>query len=294
MKDPSDTPLVDAQVHAWVSSTPRFPWSEQHLRRLPARLRPLYETGDHSAERVVVMMDEAGVDVAVLTSTFLYGTDPSYALDAAARFPGRFVVVAYVDDTVPDLASYLDWTVGQRDLVGLRVFLGTPDAGAPGRGVGAGSFLEDVADAGLPLFVSPMGSLDRLAALATSRPATPIVVDHLGLWIDAPRERRWRLADQVLALAAIPNIHIKCSAAPELSRERFPFPDVLALLDRYVAAFGTDRLLWGSDINQHLDSLSYADAVDYVRCHRAWSAEQRAMLLGGTAVRLLGLAGPSR
>ncbi|HEY1970180.1 MAG TPA: hypothetical protein VGH89_19665, partial [Pseudonocardia sp.] len=46
-------------------------------------------------------------------------------------------------------------------------------------------------------------------------------------------------------------------------------------------------LMWGSDINQHRDRLTYAQSLDYIRDSPEIGNADRAQLLGGTAARLI-------
>jgi L-fuconolactonase len=143
------------------------------------------------------------------------------------------------------------------------------------------------ADLGLPVFVSPMGRFAELARAARACPEVTLVLDHAGLWAPTPVERRWELLPSVLELAALPNVLVKCSALPELSAEDYPFTDLWRILHPLLERFGARRLMWGSDINQHRDRLTYARSLDYLRDSAELSDADRAEILGGTAQRLL-------
>ncbi len=76
-------PVIDAQLHAYERNTPARPWAG-------VLAGPPEATGDQT----VAMMDEAGVDGAILITAFtMYRYDASYALDVQRRHPGRFAVV---------------------------------------------------------------------------------------------------------------------------------------------------------------------------------------------------------
>jgi predicted TIM-barrel fold metal-dependent hydrolase len=273
-------PIVDAQVHTWLRPTPAYPWAPGFLEQLPAELAPRYTGADRSADELIGMMDEAGVQVAVLVSPWLYGADHSYAFDAAERFPGRFVVVGPV--TLPG-PVYEDRPHG----LGPRIFLGSPsDPTDPVPADVVDDFLRPISG---PVFVSPMGRLDEVGRLAGAHPDVTLVLDHAGLWLPAPVERRLELLPDVLKLADHPNVLVKCTALPELSAEPYPYRDLWRILHPLLAAFGAHRLMWGSDINQHRDRLTYRQSLDWLRDSPEISDADRAELLGGTAARLLGV-----
>jgi len=74
--------IVDAQVHIWSSGTP-----SGHHRQVPV----------FSAEELLMEMDAAGVDAAVIHPPVSWDPDANQtALDAAKRYPDRFAVLGQV------------------------------------------------------------------------------------------------------------------------------------------------------------------------------------------------------
>lgn len=295
MPSTADAPIVDAQVHTWIPDNPRCPWAPGYLQQLPAPLARKYVDGDHSTDALVRLMDAAGVERAILTSPWLYGPSPAYALESAAAHPGRFVVVAPFAPPVEGLDDRIRSFADHPEAAGVRVLLASPSQPArpvPTRFVDA--LMSGAAEHGLPVFVSPMGRLDEVARIADAFPEVSVVLDHCGLWLDAPVTARLALVDDVMALSSHPNVALKCSALPELSERPYPFDDVVCLIRRLIGEFGADRLMWGSDINQHLGQLTYGQSVDYVRTSPALSRDDKAWLLGGTALRVVRRARESR
>jgi L-fuconolactonase len=289
MPQPNSALVIDAQVHIWGRPTARFPWARGLLDELPVEAARTYLDHVRTGADLLDEMDEAGVDIALLTSPWLYGCDPAYSLQAADDHPGRFGVVAPIASQASGVSEYIASLGLQRDVVGIRVLLGFSDRHRNGVST------VDVFDAALagarkerlPVFVSPIGYFELVAAAAQRYPDVTLVLDHLGLWLDAGTDARLAMADDVLRLSRYPNVMVKCSAAPELSRTSYPFEDLWPLLHRFVDSFGAQRMMWGSDINQHRHALSYRESIDYLRLSNELSAVDRAQILGQTAMRLL-------
>ncbi len=289
MVRPNPSLVIDTQVHIWGRPTARFPWARGLLDELPADVARTYLDYERTGADLLDEMDEAGVDIALLTSPWLYGCDPAHSLQAADDHPGRFGVVAPIASQASGVSEYIASLGLHRDVVGIRVLLGFSDRQRNGV-----STVEvfDAALAGarkerLPVFVSPMGHYDLVAAGAQRFPDVTLVLDHLGLWLDADTDTRLAMTSDVLRLSQYPNIVVKCSAAPELSHTGYPFEDLWPLLHRFVDSFGANRMMWGSDINQHRHALSYRESIDYLRLSSELSMADRAQILGQTAMRLL-------
>ncbi|EHB59243.1 amidohydrolase 2 [Mycolicibacterium rhodesiae JS60] len=289
MSQPNSALVIDSQVHIWGRPTARFPWARGLLDELPVESAQTYLDHDRTGADLLDEMDEAGVDVALLTSPWLYGCDPAYSLQAADDHPGRFGVIAPIASQASGVSEYVASLRLQPDIVGIRVLLGFSDRHR------SGVSTVDVFDAALagarkerlPVFISPMGHFDLVADAAQRFSDVTLVLDHLGLWLDAGTDTRLAMATDVLRLSHHSNIMVKCSAVPELSRSPYPFDDLWPLLHRYVNSFGAERMMWGSDINQHRNSLSYRESIDYLRLSNELSEADRAHILGQTAMRLL-------
>ena len=68
----------------WKASTPERPWVAGTKPQLP---QPF------TVERLVPMMDEAGVDRVVIIPPTLEGDRLDYAQEAVKRYPGRFAIM---------------------------------------------------------------------------------------------------------------------------------------------------------------------------------------------------------
>src|SRR5882672_9857966 len=76
--------LVDAQVHLWKAASADWPW-------MPGMKPQMSEP--FTIEKLVPLMDEAGVERVVIVPPSWPGDRNDYALEAASRYPKRFGVM---------------------------------------------------------------------------------------------------------------------------------------------------------------------------------------------------------
>ena len=102
--------IVDAQVHLWKAETPEWKWVPGLKPQLP---QPF------TIERLVPMMDEAGVDRAVIVPPSWPGDRNDYAMEAAIRYPARFRVMGRIPLADPKSADLLPRWREQPGMVGV-------------------------------------------------------------------------------------------------------------------------------------------------------------------------------
>jgi len=83
--------IVDTQVHLWREETPDRPWVPGARERI--RLNGHREEA-FSYEECLSLMDEAGVDRALIIPPSWEGDRIDYALEACAAHPDRFGIMA--------------------------------------------------------------------------------------------------------------------------------------------------------------------------------------------------------
>jgi hypothetical protein len=104
--------IVDAQVHLWKAETPEWKWVPGLKPQLPEPF---------TIERLVPMMDEAGVDRVVIVPPSWPGDRNDYAMEAAIRYPARFRVMGRIPLADPTSADLLPRWREQPGLAGVRV-----------------------------------------------------------------------------------------------------------------------------------------------------------------------------
>jgi predicted TIM-barrel fold metal-dependent hydrolase len=275
----NQTPTIDVQVHAYERNSPERPWAG-------FLDGPDEVTGDD----MVAAMDAVGVDGALLVSPYsMYRYDPSYAIDAHAKHPGRFALIKPFDPGSEAVADEVAEWAALPGVVGARIMLtyGELDADDPG----IDQILASGAQAGIPINVMCTGKLPILREMARRHPETRLVVDHLGLAQPrkppAPPEPFADLAD-VVSLAEYDNVVIKISGACTLSHQPFPYPDIWEPLSKIFDAFGFDRCMWGTDWTRAVGVLTYEQGVEAFRVTDQLSDSERSALMGGTLTNIYG------
>jgi L-fuconolactonase len=264
------TAVIDTHVHVACGDTDRYP-------RSPRGVGSDWWRSGHDASALVAALDAAGVARAVVVQAVgPYGYDNRCAIDAVAARPDRLSLVVAVDPDSPDPAADLAHLAENAPLAGVRLF-GVGGGEPAWLTDGRGGAVWDAAGA-LGITVVPVVFPRHLAAvraLAQPRPAVVVALDHAG-FPDHPLDA----AAPVLGLADLPAVHLKVSSHLLLEAA-----DPAVELDRLVAAFGADRLCWGSDYPQ-----TSPDYGVLLACGRdaaaGLSAADRDAFLAGTAARL--------
>lgn len=266
--------IVDTHVHV-VGDVARYPLDPPGVGTDWFREVPV------TVEQFASLMTDTGVDRAVLVQAMgAYGFDNDYVLDAAATDPTRFKSIVIVDVAGdPDTgAAKLRRLATERGATGVRLFaLGDDWIGADAAAV----IWETVADLGLLVVATVLApQLPSLDRALTRYPHVAVALDHCG-FPDLGGGPSFPGAAPLMALADHANLHLKvtCHLLEHLD-------DAAPFVDRLAAAYGADRLMWGSDFPQTHDR-SYAELVALGRAAcRNLDPADRAAFLGGTADRL--------
>jgi L-fuconolactonase len=260
--------IVDCHAHVVAPDHERYPLS-------PAGLPgdSWVEEAPVSHEQLLAEMDVAGVAAALLVQPVgAYGTDNSYASDAAAAEPSRFGGVAVIDMTATDRVETLKYWVRDRGLRGLRLFsIPTPEPGWLDNPATHDIWrAADRLRVRMSVALLPV-ELDALAAVLAKFPHHRVMLDHCG----------FAGLDELAPLAAHQHLYLKVT-----TNVLDAASDPRDFVDGLVASFGASRLAWGSDYSQTHDR-SYTELVELASyaCSRL-ATPDRERFLGGTALEL--------
>ena len=263
--------IVDAQIHVWGSG-------------LPSNLAHRQVTA-FTTEEAVGLMDEGGVDAAVIHPP---GWDPGsteMAFAAVRDYPGRFAIMGAFPLDQPENRSLVASWRSQPGMLGLRYgFLQEPMRG----------WLEDstldwlweaAERADVPIAMLATDSLAAIGRIAERYPGLRLTIDHLG-----GRGGTTTLKDAaamthmpaLLALAKHPNVAVKATGAPGYSSEAYPFPTMQTFVRQIYDAFGPQRMFWGTDITKM--PCSWRQCVTMFTEELPWLSEPDKELIMGQAV----------
>lgn len=285
--------IVDAHVHLWHQDRARYPARPWVQGELPPH--------DGTAERLVALMDGAGVARALNVQVPWYGEDNRYHQESAARFPGRFALLGVIDPAAAGATERLERMAREEGAGGLRIHFNEPGRREQVLDGTCDAVLERAGALGLAVqCLARMHDMSAIRRAAETFPAARFVVDHLG-HPDLTEPPPYRSAREFFALGALGNVYVKVSLLCDHSRQAYPYPDVADFVRRTLDAFGAARLMWGSNFplipevrtDQPVD---YRRALDLVRSDWNWLSERdREWILGRSAASLWKFpAGPGR
>jgi predicted TIM-barrel fold metal-dependent hydrolase len=284
--------LVDAQVHAWERDAAPFPWRlDFGSVETDGQVARHFGETTMPPERLLACMDEAGVTAAVVVSPTLYGPDASYARHSVAHDPARLAFVALVDPDSPTIDEDVASWRSQPGALAIRISIYFEDVMESVERGALHDVLVGAERHRVPVCVYPPGRLDRIARVARAFPELQLVIDHLGLAQPAPvfptiEGDGFGRLPELLELAAYPNVAVKATGVPSLSRESYPFRDVWDPLRRVIDAFGCERVMWGTDFTRVAGLVTYEESVAYLR-EMDFTPTDLEQLYGGTLRRVL-------
>jgi len=273
--------IVDAQVHMWKASTPDRPWVPGARPQLPEPF---------TIERLVPMMDEAGVDRVVVPPT-LEGDRLDYAQEAVKRYPGRFAIMGRIALNDPTTARRFPTWREQPGVLGIRLNIAGEQAAWLTDGT-ADWFWLAAEKAGIPVMFLTTGQTHQFARIAERHSQLVLIIDHMGVSSESVRSKTVPAAiDQSVALAKYPNVSVKLSAAPAFSSEPYPFRDVTPHIRRLFDAYGARRCFWGTDMTNSFAKATYRQRITHFTEELDFfSEDDKDWIMGHAIVTRLGWA----
>jgi len=263
--------IVDAQIHLWGTGLPSnlSHWQVTHF----------------TPKEAIPLMDEAGVDAAVIHPPAWDPGSTEMAFNAVRDYPGRFAIMGSLPlDQRASQARIAGWRQ-QQGMLGLRYsFLHDPARQWLADGT-IDWLWEEAEKAGVPIAMLATDSLADIAHIAERHPGLRLTIDHLG-----GRGGLTTLKDhaamthlpQLVALAKYPNVAVKATGAPGYSAEAYPFPIMQTYLRQIYDAFGPQRMFWGTDISKM--PCSWRQCVTMFTEELRWLSEHDRRLVMGEAL----------
>jgi predicted TIM-barrel fold metal-dependent hydrolase len=267
------SPTVDSHVHVWKHD-PRYPWAPG-AKNLPDR--------DATAETLLQLMKENGVQKTVIIQVIFYKWDNSYLAAVLKKYPQYFRGVARVNPEDPNAPDHLS-KLTEDGFHGVRI---SPAADASGdwiRGPLMPPLWKRCRDLKVPMTVlAPVTRMPDVARLAEQFPDLTIVIDHMA---DSPLDHPEQL-EKLLALQRFPKLFVKISHSWSLSSQPYPYLDSQKQMKRLYDKFGPKRLMAGTDWPLVEKYCTYAQAIDLARKHIDFlNAEDKRWICGMTALQV--------
>jgi predicted TIM-barrel fold metal-dependent hydrolase len=267
--------IVDSQIHMWKANTPDRPWAPGFRAQLPEPM---------TIERVVPMIDEAGVDRVVIVPPNLEEARIDYGQEAARRYPGRFATMGHIALNDPGEARRLATWRQQPAVLGIRINVANEQAKWLTDGT-ADWFWPEAAKAGIPVMFLTTGQLPLFGPIAERHPQLILIIDHMGVSSDAMKSNMMPATiAQTAALAKYPNVSVKLSSVPLFSSEPYPFRDMTPHIRRLFDAYGARRCYWGTDVTNSFAKASYAQRVTHFTQELAFLTEDDKDWIMGRAI----------
>ena len=274
--------VIDAHVHVWER-----PVAGQY-RTAGVRIPRNWQR-----DLLLGYMAECGVSRAIVVAAALGGNDENneWLTQMVRDDPEHFAGLACVDPRSPTAIAELDKTANRFRLQGISHYLWPPDKGKWLIARKLEAFWQRAQDLGLlvSLNVSHLQA-EPVGELARRFEGITFLLCHMGR-----PDLNQPLSDaqfaKILALADRPGIFVKVSGFYAFSRKGWDYPchDQMRFVRMLTSAFGSDRLLWGSDFPPCLGQMTYRQSLEIVKTHCPFlSDEQKADILGRTAERVLG------
>ena len=278
---------TDAQLHVWEADRPDRPWAHEHRPQLPEPF---------TIERAIALLDENGVDRAVLVPPMVSGfnndTANAYALDGAAAHPDRFVVMGRFDPRPPDARERLEQWLEQPGMRGVRFSLEGPPAPQLIEDVALDWFWPEAERLGVAVYFLRPGRPEDIADVAARHPDLRIACNHLALGGARSPDALAAHVEKLAALVPHQNVAITISSLWGSSQAGYPYTDIHDSIRRVYDLFGASRLAWATDYTAARgrlgDAVTYPMLRDFVEIAlSALSAAERDDIFGGTISRLL-------
>ncbi len=234
-------------------------------------------------------MDRNGVDKAVLIQHGgTYNND--YLFEEAAKRPSRFKIAVLVDPESDDPQGELT-KLAEQGAIGIRI---APD----GAFANAGPFDMWRKAGELGLVVSSLGQAPGFASDHFSRvldacPDTHVIIEHLaGVGQAEPPygdfEKALEHGQRDNTSIKVPGLGEICKRPPRLLPE-LEWDHEPPLFEMAKEAFGAHRMMWGSDFPPSAGREGYANALNGVMNHPAFSeGDDIEWVMGKTAARVWG------
>lgn len=273
---------IDSHQHFWNYSPETHSWITDEMNLIQRNFLP---------QDLLPELERQKIDGTILVQVDQNEAENHFFLELAAQNPFIKGTVGWVDLKADNLEERLNFYKSYPVLKGFRhivqaesdpYFLQNP---AFRRGIAALSKYGYTYD----ILVYPH-QLPAAIELVQAFPDQVFVLDHLAKpYIKQGELNQW--ASFIQHLAEMPNVHCKVSGmVTEANWKNWEFRDFRPFLDVVTEAFGTKRLLYGSDWPVCLVAASYSNVIGICEAYfGSFSADEQLDVMGRNAEQVYGL-----
>ena len=255
--------ICDSQVHIWAEETRDRLWTpggQELVRDMGHRPKPI------GYEELKELMDEAGVDRALIVPPTWDMDRNDLGLEAATKYPDRFGLIFRVPLLDPKNGELL-----------LRNLIDNPAA----KGVRLTFFRKEEAtwlfdgtadwywpvaqELGVPTMIHAAKFCPQVAEIAEKFPDLNLILDHMGVPGGTKDENCRPYVNATASLSKFENVSVKLSSLPAKSSELYPYKNLEPYVQKLIESFGPERCFWGTDLSRILGAVggSYRDCVTH-------------------------------
>ena len=260
------------------------------------RMIPEVFGGDSvSPEQILEVMDQNGVEKAVLLQGGFYGFQNLYTWEAMERYPDRFTGAAAYDPWSKDrdgIRRYLFEELGFR-IVKFELSEGSglmschPDLRIDGERMEEAFSYASERGHVIAVDIGKCGSgswqVDALREAVLRHPETRWVACHLL----APSSRDEATFTEALKKLALPNLWFDLSSVVHNCRpDAYPYPKALHYVELARDLVGADKLMFGTDLPSALKEDVYQNYIGYLEEAESLSDREKEMIFYENAERV--------
>lgn len=256
------------------------------------------EYGDKGflAEALLQIMDENGVDHAVLLQGGNYGFHNEYTAEAARNYPARFTPVGTVDPYARYAEQIMDHLVNDLRVHALKFEISQSwgmSGYHPGLRLDNEQFaplLKKADDLGMTVTLDIGGlgdssyNLDAVRNIVKRYPNITFVMTHC--FFPCPDGHNDERLGYMQELVSDRFYFDFANLPPCVSPEKYPFVTQQDFLREAKKRVGADHLIWGTDLPGILMNYTYRELTDYVTESDVFTPEELKLVMAENAVRV--------
>ncbi len=259
---------------------------------------PAYGDASFTPEKLLEIMDDAGVDKAVLLQGSLYGYQNEYSYEAMLRYPNRFACLGSFDPYCLEAGTILRRWVEDFGFKGFKFEMSTyggfmgfhPDFDIGGALMKPIWSYANRSGLVVSLDIGTSGDssfqLDGLLMIAASYPDVTIVIEHMF----CPAADRLEMVTGCLErIAPFSRIHVTLASIPGMTGEAYPYPTAREYARTARDVIGAERILWGSDAPITLTGEEYSRLLGYIPEGGIFSPDEVRLIFSDNARRVYSL-----